>query len=264
MNLITNASEAIGEKDGVVAISTGAMECDRAYLDAVDVASRVRLDEPLAEGVYVFLEVSDSGCGMDTDTLGKVFDPFFTTKFTGRGLGLAAVLGIVRGHKGAIKIYSEVGKGTTFKVLFPAGESVPAPSTGRGAEEAEKDDWNAMGKVLIADDEETVREVGNEMLERIGFEVLKAADGRIAVELFREHADEIVCVLLDLTMPGLDGVEAYREIRRIRSDTKVILCSGYNEPDAIQHFAGKGLAGFLQKPYQLKDLKSKLKEVLSE
>ena len=264
MNLITNASEAIGDESGVIALSTGVMNCDHIYLDAVDVASRVRLDEPLAEGVYVFLEVSDSGCGVNTDTLGKIFDPFFTTKFTGRGLGLAAVLGIIRGHRGAIKIYSEVGKGTTFKVLFPAGEVSDTPSDRRRFEGAENSNWSAKGKVLIADDEETVRTVGKQMLERIGYEVLTAADGQIAVEVFQEHSDEIAFVLLDLTMPGLDGVEAYRQIRQIRGDTKVILCSGYNEQDAIQRFAGKGLAGFLQKPFQLKDLLSKLREVISD
>jgi len=262
MNLITNASEAIGDKSGVIALSTGAMHCDRAYLDEINEAVSTGLDESLPEGIYVYLEAADTGCGMDKETVEKVFDPFFTTKFTGRGLGMSATLGIVRGHKGTIKIYSEVGKGTTFKVLFPA-----SGLSGEGAAILERDegvakDWQGKGTVLIVDDEETVCVVGKQMLQRAGFDVLIARDGRKGVDVFREHADEIVCVLLDLTMPHMDGEEAFREMRRIRSDVKVILCSGYNMQDATQRFAGKGLADFLQKPYSVDGLMKKLLAIL--
>jgi two-component system cell cycle sensor histidine kinase/response regulator CckA len=262
MNLITNASEAIGDTSGVIALSTGAMDCDRAYLDGVNEILRASLDEPLAEGVYTYVEVADTGCGMDAQTIEKIFDPFFTTKFTGRGLGMCAVLGIVRGHKGAIKVYSEVGKGTTFKVLFPANELPeekrgPAQTKRGTSEEAPVPGFS--GTVLIADDEETVRAVGKQMLERMGFDVLTAPDGREGVEVFREHAGEIVCVLLDLTMPHMDGEEAFRQLRRIRPGVKVILCSGYNEQDATQRFYGKGLAGFIQKPYTLAKLAAKMR-----
>ena len=264
MNLITNASEAIGDKSGVIALSTGAMECDRAYLEEADEVLRAGLDEPVSGGAFIYLEVADTGCGMDAETTEKIFDPFFTTKFTGRGLGMSAVQGIVHGHGGAIKIYSELGRGTTFKVLFPANELSDNGAATPEKIDAKAGDWRGSGTVLIADDEETVCGVGRLMLERMGFDVLTALDGREAVEVFREHADEIVCVLLDLTMPHLDGEQAFREIRRIRSDTRVVLCSGYNMQDATQHFAGKGLAGFLQKPYNLAALRAKLRETLTD
>ncbi len=262
MNLITNASEAIGDKSGVIALSTGAIECDRAYLDGVSEILQVGLDEPLPEGPYTYLEVSDTGCGMDAATIENVFDPFFTTKFTGRGLGMAAVLGIVRGHKGAIKIYSELEKGTTFKVLFPVANAPGSPAPQQASSEGQAGSWRGQGTVLIVDDEETVCDVGGQMLERMGFQVLCAPSGREALDAFREHGPEIVCVLLDLTMPHMDGEETFRELRRIHPGVPVILCSGYNEQDATQRFAGKGLAGFLQKPYTIAALRGKLSEVL--
>ena len=264
MNLITNASEAIGDKSGVIALSTGAMNCDRAYLRDISEGMRSALGESLPEGVYAYFEIADTGCGMDAETIEKVFDPFFTTKFTGRGLGMAAVIGIVRGHKGAINIYSEPGKGTTFKILFPANE---LPENGDAAKKQDTDQpppWRGKGTVLVADDEETVCAVGKQMLTRMGFDVLTAVDGRQAVDLFKEHSDEVVCVLLDLTMPHMDGEQAFRELRRIRPDVTVVLCSGYNEQDATQRFAGKGLAGFIQKPYNLTTLREMLIEVLPD
>jgi PAS domain S-box-containing protein len=260
MNLITNALEAIRDKSGVITLSTGAVDCDRAYLNDVQ---RSSLDEPLPEGVYTYLEVADTGCGMDAETIKKIFDPFFTTKFTGRGLGMSAVLGIVRGHKGALKIDSEVGKGTMFKVLFPANELPDNGFAVRRKDETEGKDLRGSGTVLIADDEETVCAVGKQMLEHMGFSVLAAPDGREALKVFREHADEIVCVLLDLTMPHMDGEEAFREMRRLQPGVTVILCSGYNEQDATQRFAGKGLSGFIQKPYNMAALREKLVDVLA-
>ena len=264
MNLIINASEAIGDKSGVIALSTGAMDCDRAYLDDVSELMQVSLNESLPEGVYTYFEVADTGCGMDAETIEKLFDPFFTTKFTGRGLGMSAVLGIVRGHKGVLKIYSEIGKGTTFKILFPANE---LPDNGFAVErkgEAEGIDWRGSGTVLIVDDEEAIRTVGKQMLERMGFSILTAPDGREALNVFREHADEIVCVLLDLTMPRMDGEEAFREMRRLRPNVSVILCSGYNQQDVTRRFAGKGPAGFIRKPYDMVSLREKLMEILRD
>ena len=253
MNLIINASEAIGEKSGVVAVSTGVIEADRSYL------SETYLDENLPEGDYVSLEVADTGCGMDEQTRRKIFDPFFTTKFTGRGLGLAAVLGIVRGHGGALKIDSEPQRGTTFKVLLPASQKPAEESVGPSATEQE---WRGSGVILVVDDEEAVRITAERMLEMRGFTVLTAEDGRAALEVFRSRADEIVVVLLDLTMPHLDGEETFWELRRIRPDVRVILSSGYNEQDATDRFAGKGLAGFLQKPYGLRPLIEKIRQIL--
>jgi PAS domain S-box-containing protein len=254
MNLIVNASEAIAERSGVIAITTGAMDCDRAYLKSAFI------DGDLREGVYVYVEVSDTGCGMDAATKARIFDPFFSTKFAGRGLGLAAIIGIVRSHKGAIKVYSEPGRGSTFKILFPTVEesAVRHPS-----KEGEKGELHLSGTILVADDDETIRSLARRTLERVGLHVLTAADGREAVEVFRKHAGTIRLVLLDMTMPHMNGEEAFREIRRIRTDCVVVLSSGYNESDATSRFSGKGLAGFIQKPYRQSELIAKVGAVLS-
>lgn len=253
MNLIINASEAIGDNPGILSLATGAMECDRDYLRGIGEG------DELPEGRYVFLEVTDTGTGMDKEMRKKIFDPFFTTKFTGRGLGLAAVLGIVRGHRGTIKVYSEVGKGSTFKVLFPATGKAAISVNGP---KVPNEGWKGTGTVLLADDEEMVRQVGVGMLESLGFRVLTATDGQEAVEVFRTHMDEIRCVVLDLTMPRMDGEETFREIRRLHPGARVILTSGYNEQQVTQRFAGGGLSGFIQKPYKLNDFRSKLHQVL--
>jgi PAS domain S-box-containing protein len=255
MNLITNASDAIGDGNGVITVATGSMECDREYLD------QSYLDDDLQEGRYVFAEVTDTGCGMDPETVDRLFDPFFTTKFTGRGLGMAAVLGILRGHRGAIKVYSEPGHGSSIKVLFPASsrtaESVPvSPPSAEG--------WTGTGTVLVVDDEDSVRTLARNVLESAGFTVVLAAHGREALDLFRLRGEEIVAVVLDLTMPEMGGEETFRELRRIRTDVPVLLSSGYNEQDVTSRFAGKGLAAFVQKPYRPEDLLGKLREVLEK
>jgi signal transduction histidine kinase len=254
MNLITNASEAIGEKSGMISIRTDLVRADRRYL------SETFMAEKLQVGYYVALEVSDTGRGMEPDIQQKIFDPFFTTKFTGRGLGLAAVLGIVRGHHGTINVCSETGKGTTFKILFPATSEAPpayeklAPRT--------VENWRGQGLLLVVDDEETVRAVAKSMLERAGFSVLVACDGNAGVELFRRHSDQIVAVLLDLTMPRMNGEETFREMRRIRPDVRVVLTSGYAEQDTVHQFAVKGLAGFIQKPFQFDKLLEKVRQIV--
>jgi PAS domain S-box-containing protein len=263
MNLITNASEAIGEKSGVITLSTGGIYCGRAYLDNCNEVIRAGLNEPLSEGLYTYIEVTDTGCGMDSGTIEKVFDPFFTTKFTGRGLGMSAVLGIVRGHKGALKIASEVNKGTTFTVLFPANEPCDYVLAERSEGETVDKAWRGSGTVLIVDDEETVRAVAQQMLDNMGFSVLTASDGSEALHIFRRHYKQIVCVLLDLTMPHMDGVKAFQAMRLLHPQARVILCSGYNEREATQRFAGKGLSGFIQKPYDMAVLRKKLMGVLS-
>jgi two-component system cell cycle sensor histidine kinase/response regulator CckA len=262
MNLITNASDAMGDQSGAISIATGVIDCDRRYLDEIGAAFRNQLEEPLPEGAYIFVDVADTGSGMSRETLQRIFDPFFTTKRTGRGLGMAAVLGIVRGHKGLISVNSEVDKGTTFRVLFPASQEGSAAAYARSKGETGNEAWSGRGTILVADDEESVRLVARRMLERFGFSVLTAADGREAVQVFREHADEIACVLLDLTMPFLDGEQVFREMRAIRPDVKAILTSGYNEQEATERFGGKGLSGFLQKPFQQESLSEMLRETL--
>ncbi len=256
MNLVINASDAIADKSGVISVSTGVMECDRSYL------SDVFLDEGLPEGKFVFLEVADTGCGMNAETLSNIFDPFFTTKFTGRGLGLAAVMGIVRGHRGALKVYSEEGQGSTFKILFPAHftGSVSAPNEN----DKTKQQHLGTGTVLLADDEEVILHLAKRMLERIGYNVITAEDGREAVSLYKEHQNAIDCVVLDLTMPHMDGAEAYREMRRINPGVRCVMSSGYNQQEVSQRFVGKGLCGFIQKPYTLQELGDVMRIALSK
>ena len=240
MNLIINASEAIGERSGVITVSAGATRCDSAYL------TETYLDNDLPAGLYIHLEVTDTGCGMDAETQARIFEPFFSTKFTGRGLGMAAVLGIVRAHRGALKLYTELGKGTTFKILFPALES--RPQTDAPAEGLEAPPPTGQ-TVLLVDDEESLLALGAQMLERLGYTVMTAPDGREAVDLYRQRQQDIDLILMDLTMPHMDGVEAFREMRRINPRARIVLASGYSRQDAASRFAGKGLAGFIQKPY---------------
>jgi len=255
MNLITNAGDAIGEQSGVVTVATGVQHVDRSYMGGTVLA------EELQEGDYVFLEVTDTGCGMDADTRERIFDPFFTTKFTGRGLGLAAVLGIVRGHRGAIKVYSEPGKGSTFKILLPVSRTAAEEPTLPRDVLAE---WKQHSTILVVDDEESVRAVAKMTLERAGFEVLTARDGREAVELVRERGAEIDLVLLDMTMPRMNGEEAFRHLRGLRPDICVVLSSGYSEQEATRRFAGKGLAGFIQKPWSPKELLGEVQSILEK
>jgi len=258
MNLVVNASEAIGARSGVIIISTGLMYADRMFL------SEIHLAQALPEGEYVWLEVTDTGSGMDAETQAKIFDPFFTTKFTGRGLGLAAVLGIVRGHRGAIKVTSTPGKGTTFRILLPLPETSEMQSAHETGEIDMKRFLPEVGTVLVIDDDETVRTVTTRLLEQFGLSFLVAVDGRTGIEIFRRHAAEIACVLLDLTMPQPSGEKVFREISRVKQDTPIILMSGYSEQDATSHFAGKGLAGFLKKPYSPQELHDTLQTVLAK
>ncbi|MGO9662372.1 MAG: response regulator [Polyangia bacterium] len=253
MNLILNASEAIGDRSGVISVTTGLAYCDAAYLKTCFAADAIQ------PGDFVYLEVADTGHGMDKATQDRIFDPFFTTKFTGRGLGLAAVLGIVRGHKGAIKVRSEVGRGTTFRLLFPAAEA--KARAGASAASSTRA-WKGHGQILVVDDEETVRNLTRRMLERTGFTVLSAEDGHQAVEIFKQVMAVVDLVILDLTMPHLDGEACFRELRLMKPEVKVILSSGYNEQDVVNLFAGEGLAGFIQKPYTSDELITKVRDVL--
>ncbi len=254
MNLLINASEAIGDRSGVITVSVGATRCDEEFL------RKNELREDLAPGRYIHLEVTDTGTGMDAETRSRIFEPFFSTKFTGRGLGLAAVQGIVRAHKGALKVYTELGKGTTFKILFPALEDVVEGA--RSGELSSLADWRGQGTILLVDDEESLLALGDRMLEQLGFTVLIAADGLQAVELYREHGKEIDLVLMDLTMPHMDGAEAFGELRRLNPDVLVVLASGYSHEDVASRFAGMHLDGVLQKPYTLAKLRESLEGLM--
>jgi len=249
LNLVINANEALEDKEGLITITTGKMYCDQKYFeDTVDGHLRT-----FKEGEYVFFEVTDNGCGMDKETMYKIFEPFFTTKFTGRGLGLSAILGIVRGHNGAIRVYSEKGKGSSFKILFPAAKK------SEKNEESKVFTPSLKGKtVLVVDDEDLVRQVVKKMVESFGGETILANDGIDGITKFKENKDKIDIVLLDLTMPGLSGDEIFREIKKIRNNVKVILMSGYNDQEISQKLVGRGFAGFLQKPFTIEQLINKL------
>jgi len=256
MNLITNASEAIEARrlgEGRIAVRSGTVEGDSKSL------SQLFLGEGLPEGTYVYFEVEDTGCGMDAETRARIFDPFFTTKFTGRGLGLAAVLGIVRKHGGAIEIDSELDRGTRVRVMCPTlGKRVQRLEARR----LDPSSWRASGTVLVADDDEGARELMAETLERAGLSVLRAEDGAQAAEIFREHADAIRLVVMDRTMPGGSSPEALEEIRRLRGDVPIFLVSGYSQENSAQRFADRGIDGFLQKPFLPETLLEKIRDLL--
>jgi CheY-like chemotaxis protein len=238
MNLITNAAEAI-DGEGVVSVTTRLVEADAALL------ARYRFAEGLDEGPYVSLTVADDGCGMDDATLARIFDPFFTTKFTGRGLGLAAVLGIVRGHGGALRVVSRPGEGSTFEVLLPAGE----PETRPGAAVP-----GAGTAVLVVDDEDVVREVAAAVLADRGRPVLTAASGTEAAQVLAEHGHDVGLVLLDLTMPGPTAEETVERLRALHPGVAILLTSGYTERAVGERLEELGVAGFLQKPWTTGEL----------
>jgi PAS domain S-box-containing protein len=255
MNLVINAAEAIPEhRQGTVLVITRSHEVDAQYLATLGGANDI---DP---GNYVVVSVQDNGTGMDENTLSKIFDPFFTTKFTGRGLGLAAAAGIVRSHKGALKVFSTPGRGTTFRVLLP----ISAAAQNKSVAPVPHSEFSGQGTVLVVDDEPIVRKMAKHSLERYGYTVVTAEDGREGLERFRELHLQLKIVILDLTMPVMGGEEALRNMRLINPRLPVVLSSGYNEVEAIRRFAGKGLAGFLQKPYTASALAEKIQTVLRE
>ncbi|MGM0597509.1 MAG: hybrid sensor histidine kinase/response regulator [Myxococcota bacterium] len=249
LNIAQNAAESYQEKNGSVTISTGIMYCDQNYLDKTIPPSETK------PGEYAFVEISDSGVGIDKEDLHKIFDPFFSTKFVGRGLGLAAVMGIIKGHNGSINIYSEPEEGTTFKVLFP----VIKEQVENNNNFCKLSNNNTkLCNVLVIDDEPWVRRVVARILKKLGFSPIVCKNGEEGLEKFLQYKDQISFIFLDLTMPVMGGTEVFREIRKINSKIPVILSSGYNEKEIIQKFSGKGLAGFLQKPFSFESLKKLL------
>jgi signal transduction histidine kinase/CheY-like chemotaxis protein len=259
MNLILNGAESIEEKHGFVRITTGVQICDQTCLAAS------LLEEKPEPGQFLIMEVRDNGCGMSEETVKRLFDPFFTTKFTGRGLGMSAVMGIMKSHGGALFVESEVGKGTTFRVLFPVTESAWAVTEREAINPPEMRDAQEMqlsGLVLVVDDEKNVLKTCTKMVKLCGFEVITACDGFDAVAKFREHADEIDVVLMDLTMPNMGGIEAMGEIYGIRGDARVILSSGFNKEELSGRIAGQPPSGFIRKPYSMAELETELRRVM--
>jgi PAS domain S-box-containing protein len=255
MNLVTNASEAIGDGNGTITVRTGVIQLDAKTARSFSPSTEI------APGEYVCLEVADDGCGMPPDIQAKIFDPFFTTKFTGRGLGLAAVLGIVRSHRGAISVQSQVGRGSTFKLFLPSVEGPPEGQSGQGPIEPSSA-WRGQGTILLAEDEAGVRVTTAHLLRSAGFNVEVAENGRTAIDKFRLTPDRYRAVLLDFAMPDADGKEAFLEIRQIRPEAVVFIMSGYSPQQVLAQFQDKGINGFIQKPFQSKDLIAELQRVL--
>lgn len=263
MSLCLNAGEAMRE-GGVLAIRTRKAQHLSDGLEDVTAAAGgtamviVRSGKPLS-GPCSILEVSDTGIGMDQETLSRIFEPFFSTKFIGRGMGLAAVRGIVESHDGEILVLSEPGKGSTFIVGFPAA-SGPRPVE----EKTDSPQPRRNGTVLVADDENDVREVVGAMLRSLGYGVIEARDGVDALEIFRMRRGEIDLVLLDLKMPGMTGDRAFAEMRRIHPAVRGILASGYDESGRIRELVAEGFGGFLQKPFRRDELGRKVEEALAD
>ena len=259
LNLITNASEAIESDLGEITITTGVIQATAEQL----ASSRTR--DSLAAGDYVHITISDNGCGMDKVTLDKIFDPFFTTKLTGRGLGMSAILGIIRSHHGAILIDSTPGKGTTFQILLPASNTTPHAISDESPENFTAESNSQQQQcILVVDDEIDIREVTCTILEDIGYQSIPAANGMEAIELYRQHQNDIHAVLLDMTMPKMNGRACFAELTAINPDVRVILCSGYAEQELHEQFFEKTPASFLQKPYTPDTLLQHIQQCLQE
>lgn len=253
MNLITNASDALGEAGGTITLRTGVIRLEDLDTQHLGVPLEGEGPPDPAKGPYVYLEIGDTGSGMTPDTLGRIFDPFFSTKFTGRGLGLAAVMGIVRSHHGLIRVRTAPAEGTAFRVLFP---SVAGTARKPSKATAERSDWLGSGTILVVDDEEGVREVAERILQEIGFQTITAADGRRALEIMEKVGDSVTAVLLDLSMPRMGGAETFRRLRALRPELPILMMSGYTEQVVAPQFStsGPGITGFLQKPFLAEDL----------
>lgn len=254
MGLVTNGVEAIESDNGCITVSVKSVYCDKAAL------STTYLKDDLPEGIYSCIEITDNGCGMDAETLQKIFDPYFSTKFTGRGLGLAAALGIIRSHNGAITVNSRPGAGSTFLVMFPQIDFTKKKMTYKMTELTHQKDKNT---ILLVDDEALVIDIGKQLIARLGFNVITAEDGREAIDIYHVRKDEIACILLDLTMPVMDGIETFGRLKKMDDNVKVIITSGYTQQQIADHFEKDNPpAGCIQKPFSIENLKDKLLSVM--
>lgn len=253
LNLILNAAEALPPNSGTIRLRTGVRFCDEAFL------ARNRVDDQLPPGEYLVLEVADTGCGMDEETQRRMFDPFFTTKTMGRGLGMSAVLGIVRNHHGGIIVDSAPGRGTTISVLFP-----PSPIEGKRAVSIDQEPTTTPERatILVVDDEADVRDVTARLLIHLGFRVIAVADAEAAIQALKEHMADIACVLLDANLGGVDGPVTLRAVRALAPHVAVIVASGYSQRDILDRFADATIDGFLQKPYQMTELYGAIQRAL--
>ncbi len=254
MNLITNASEAIGDRPGVIAVSIREVELRAGELE------KTVPPGGLPAGRYVRLEVSDTGGGMNEETLQKIFDPMFTTKITGRGLGLASLLNVVQRHNGAVEVRSQPGHGSVFIIYFPAEEE----AADAGIEDAQEavSEWRGYGTALVADDEKVIRNIAVALLQRFGFRVITAADGVETVDIYTENAGEITLLLMDLNMPRLNGLEATERIRHINPNVPVLFMSGYSREQVMERFGQQSHTDFIRKPFQSSELLASIRSIM--
>lgn len=256
MNLITNASEAIGDRPGIISLRTGIVKLS----DTTPAALWHSRD--LAEGAYVFAEVSDTGVGIAAGKIERIFDPFYSTKGAGRGLGLAATLGIAHGNGGVIQVDSEPEKGTTIRLLLPVSDQPETSADSELRRSERSGQWQGEATILVVDDEPQIRAVAKRLLERAGFEVVAVVDGQAAVDFQREHSDQIDAVLLDVSMPRMSGAETFRALRRVQPGLGILLMSGYDEHETTRKLGEEGLAGFIQKPFNGSALVHKMRNLL--
>ena len=254
LNFIVNSADAIGEQDGQIKISTFRRVLNRKKLNVL--YNGTHMDE----GEYTVFEVKDSGCGMSESLQKKIFDPFVTTKTTGSGLGLSAVLGIVKAHHGGLEVHSEENKGTVFRVFFPISGFTKTTTIAIGTGEMEA--WGGVGLILVVDDDATVRDVVTAFAGKLNFDVMHAEDGRSGVDMFRQYHHKLKAVMMDMTMPRLGGLDAMREMREINADVPIVLMSGYAESEALSVSSGDQADAFVQKPFRFKAVKKALYQVV--
>ncbi len=253
-NLVTNAAESLGDQVGTVFVQTGVRRCDESFFRGTYLA------DALPPGEYVFLEIKDTGSGMEEHVKERIFEPFFTTRFAGRGLGLPAVLGIVRGHRGTLTLESEVGVGTSIKLYFPVKTVGSASWLVTGEVQG---DWHGHGTVLIADDEDMILSVGTMMLRHLGLNVVTATNGNEVLERAQTHIESLQCIILDYEMPGTECNDVCSKLKSELPDVPIVVSSGHAQRDLIGHFDDKMIAAFLPKPFELAGLQAVLREILT-
>ncbi len=257
MNLIINASEAIGNEQGEVKVS---------LTTTTVIAGQTEKDyhgTAIPQGVYVCLEVTDTGCGMDEETKWRIFEPFYTTKFTGRGLGMSAVLGIINSHKGALQLFSQLGQGTTFKVYLPAQTSNSAGEEDQN-QSVTSVQWQGSGTILLVEDEKQLRFLAKSMLEMFGFTVLEAANGREALEMYQKNAEEVTLVMTEMGMPVMDGYALIPALKQFNPKLPIIVSSGFGDADVSSRIGSDNIAGIISKPYNPSQLREILKRVIED
>jgi len=252
MNLIINAAEAIGEAHGEVCVSLTHSEITAGQSD------KDHLGEVIPSGKYLCLEVADNGCGMNDETKRRIFEPFYTTKFTGRGLGMSAVLGIIKAHKGALQLFSQQGQGSTFKVFFPVQIS---NTEEKWSLQSIQEHWKGSGTILLAEDEEQICLIAATMLKELGFTVIEASNGLEALEMYRKNAAVISLVVADMGMPVMDGYELFNALKKLDATLPIIVSSGFGDSVVTSRIPGEQIAGLVSKPYNFNELRDVLRRV---